>query len=220
MLKHSTPNSKHYAQGATLIEVLVSVFLMTFGVLGLMAAQIRSVAAISEAENRTIVAQAADNLSDSMQMNPEIYKIGSGSTLRIVRRYANYAKNTVTTVAMDGSKALPNPLWGNNWASTSASEKANITKAQLATDQLNHFEYALSQVPNATSMQYVICLDKANPADPTFNQDTGAITNANCSPSSSSAAVNQTVIKVVWAVRADREDAKAAIYTYQLRVPD
>lgn len=219
MSKHITPNSKYHAQGATLIEVLVSVFLLTFGVLGLMAAQIRSVAALSEAENRSIVAQAADNLSDSMQMNPEVIQLRSGTAdLKvIVRRYPNYVKTGAQTVAMDGSVKFPaNALWGN-WSSGGKQSQSNITKKALADYQIGLFEYALAQVPNATSMQYVICEDKKNPDEPAFDAN-GKITNPNCTPKSNDE--NQTVIKVVWATRAEREDAQAVVYTYQIRVPN
>lgn len=219
MSKHITPNSKYHAQGATLIEVLVSVFLLTFGVLGLMAAQIRSVAALSEAENRSIVAQAADNLSDSMQMNPEVIQLRSGTAdLKvIVRRYPNYVKTGAQTVAMDGSVKFPtDALWGD-WSSGGTQSKSNITKKALADYQIGLFEYALAQVPNATSMQYVICQDKKNPDEPVFDAN-GKITNPNCTPKSNDE--NQTVIKVVWATRAEREDAQAVVYTYQIRVPN
>ena len=52
---------KNKNRGSTLLEVIVSVFLLTFGILALMAAQLRSVSSVSEAENRTIVAQAAES---------------------------------------------------------------------------------------------------------------------------------------------------------------
>lgn len=219
MSKHITPNSKYHAQGATLIEVLVSVFLLTFGVLGLMAAQIRSVAALSEAENRSIVAQAADNLSDSMQMNPEVIQLsssGSADLKFIVRRYSKYVQSSAKNVPMDGSITFPDKsLWGN-WSGGKQS-KPNITKKALADYQIKLFEYALSQVPNATSMQYVICEDKKNPEEPVFDAN-GKITSPNCTPTPNSE--NQTVIKVVWATRAEREDAQAVVYTYQIRVPN
>ena len=55
------------AHGATILEVMISVLLLTFGVLALMAAQLRSVASLSEAENRSIVSQAAEALAEGMQ---------------------------------------------------------------------------------------------------------------------------------------------------------
>lgn len=65
--------SKSKVQGSTIIEVMVSVFLLTFGILALLMAQIRSVAGIGEAENRTLIAQAAESLAEGMQANPVDY---------------------------------------------------------------------------------------------------------------------------------------------------
>ena len=45
---------KKNIQGSTLVEVIVSVILLTLGLLALMATQLRSVSGLTEAENRSI----------------------------------------------------------------------------------------------------------------------------------------------------------------------
>ena len=61
---------KQKQQGSTLLEVLVSVFVLGFGLLALVSMQMKTVMTTREAENQTIVAQAADSLIESMLMNP------------------------------------------------------------------------------------------------------------------------------------------------------
>ena len=194
-------------QGSTLVEVMVSVFLLAFGVLGLMAAQIRSVAAISEAENRSIVAQAAENLADGMQINPEVVQIGSKA---VVRRYPDYL--TTQSITPNPTMTLPNPSWGSSWSATSS--VSDISKAALAKQQLNLFNYSLNQIPNASNLQYVICLDNSNPAEPTLN---GTTISGNCRPSNTSN--DKTVIKVMWTIQSENQKSTPPVYSYRMDVP-
>ena len=53
----------HLNRGSTLLEVLISVFIMAFGIMALMLAQLKSVGNVREAEMQTRVAQAVQNLS-------------------------------------------------------------------------------------------------------------------------------------------------------------
>ena len=52
---------KNKNRGSTLLEVIVSVFLLTFGILALMAAQLRSVSSVSEAENHCCSSRRISN---------------------------------------------------------------------------------------------------------------------------------------------------------------
>ena len=209
MMKNSNNISlnQHTMQGSTLVEVMVSVFLLAFGVLGLMAAQIRSVAAISEAENRSIVAQAAENLADGMQINPEVVQIGSKA---VVRRYPDYL--TTQSITPNPTMTLPNPSWGSSWSATSS--VSEISKAALAKQQLNLFNYSLNQIPNASNVQYVICLDNSNPAEPTMN---GTTISGNCRPSNTSN--DKTVIKVMWTIQSENQKSTPPVYSYRMDVP-
>ena len=209
MMKNSNNISlnQHTMQGSTLVEVMVSVFLLAFGVLGLMAAQIRSVAAISEAENRSIVAQAAENLADGMQINPEVVQIGSKA---VVRRYPDYL--TTQSITPNPTMTLPNPSWGSSWSATSS--VSDISKAALAKQQLNLFNYSLNQIPNASNVQYVICLDNSNPAEPTMN---GTTISGNCRPSNTSN--DKTVIQVMWTIPSENQKSTPPVYSYRMDVP-
>ena len=75
-------------QGATLIEVMVAIFVLAFGVLALMVAQLRSVSSVQEAENQTVVAQAAQTLMEGMLVNPVVSVVGGSAN----KDYAAYAK--------------------------------------------------------------------------------------------------------------------------------
>ena len=62
----------HLNRGSTLLEVLISVFIMAFGIMALMLAQLKSVGNVREAEMQTRVAQAVQNLSAGMLSHPDV----------------------------------------------------------------------------------------------------------------------------------------------------
>lgn len=206
-------NLQNKQTGATLVEVMVSVFLLTFGVLGLMAAQLRSVASLSEAENRNAVALAAENLADGMQMNPSVQRLATTNGLNVIRRYPEYIRGVKKVDPLNASvNTLPRPLTGGaNWTAPSG-KVDNITKAQVATNQLSIFEQGLTQLPNTVDIQYAICLDGGS-NEPTYNNGT---MNPNCRPANSGN--DKTVIKVLWVVRGDSPTSSPVVFTYQLHV--
>lgn len=209
-----TTRSFRQQRGTTLIEVIVSVFLLTFGVLGLMAAQIRSVASISEAESRSTVSQAAEMLAESMLSNPEVIKVGDYA----VRRYTNYTSNhDIKTVDMSAENTLPTPLWGTDWSSSSAQSVDAISKKTLAQKQIEMFEYILRQTPNADSIQYVVCEESNYPPRQAELNASGTL-QPNCSAAGSSN--SSTVIKVVWTTRPAKEGEKPNAYSYLLQVQE
>lgn len=211
MKKHSVQNAcrpKQAVKGATLLEVLVSVFLLTFGILGLMAAQLRSVSAVAESEAQSIVAQAAENLAEAMQSNPKLEKNGT-------RNYANYIKVANTL------KKVNKPASCDKVASAKDSKDAcnlrgpGVTKAQLITAQLGEFEYVLSQVPNVVEMRYVICLD--NPSK--IGNIAGIAGSINCNPTTNNSV---PVIKVVWTTQKqdDENPNSVVVHNYALAIPN
>jgi len=58
-----------YQQGATLIEILVSMFLLGIAVIGFVALQVRSVGVAGESVNRAQAMSIAQDLSDRMRAN-------------------------------------------------------------------------------------------------------------------------------------------------------
>ncbi|MCP2040298.1 type IV pilus modification protein PilV [Neisseria sp. HSC-16F19] len=123
MIKISTTSSpkRSQQQGATLIEALVAIFVLAFGVLALMAAQLRSVVSIQEAENQTIVATAAQTLMEGMLANPDL-SIGTtpGQT---VRTYERYKKGNLVTFCATAAV--------NTTYDTSALSKDQLAEYQL-----------------------------------------------------------------------------------------
>ena len=206
---------KQSVQGATLIEVLISVFLLTFGILGLMAAQLRSVSAVSESESRSIAAQAAENLAEAMQTNPKLNSKGERDfsdymTTPNEMKSAEVQKtctSTPTTIAADSKD--PCQLGSNS-----------MTKKQLATAQLGEFQHILQQMPNAVQIKYTVCLDNPKAIQ------SATLSKGNCAETNTTApkADRVPVIKVVWTTLVDKSSEDDGVpkqeeQSYYLVVP-
>ena len=194
------------AHGATILEVMISVLLLTFGVLALMAAQLRSVASLSEAENRSIVSQAAEALAEGMQANSSLEKVGSSYG----RTYTAYydRPDGVVTIGDDSHKAtVQNGLSGTG-----------LTKKQVADQHFAEFEYVLkTQLTNVNTLGYQICRDKAKPEAPTINNGQFE---GNCAPAKND--TDTHVIKVAWRMGNGKNDSSndnnTTAYSYMLEV--
>lgn len=207
---------KQSVQGATLIEVLISVFLLTFGILGLMAAQLRSVSAVSESESRSIAAQAAENLAEAMQINPRLNAKGerdfsdymnNPNEMKSATAQATCTASAVATISADSTS--PCQLGSDS-----------MTKQQLATAQLGEFQHILQQMPNAVQIKYTVCLD--NPK--TIKAAT--LSTGNCTETNATApkADRVPVIKVVWTTLVDKSSEDDGVpkqeeQSYYLVVP-
>ena len=87
-----------HQQGSTLIEILVSMFILALGLMALIAMQTRTSIGIKEAENQTIIAQATENLAENMLTNPVLgLNAGTittgGHGVTTTRDYSKYKKN-------------------------------------------------------------------------------------------------------------------------------
>ncbi|MBR6876471.1 MAG: type IV pilus modification protein PilV [Neisseriaceae bacterium] len=191
--------NKRYIQGATLVEVMVSVFVLTFGILALMLTQIRSVASIAQAENQTLIAQAAEALAEGMQVNPKLeFTGGVGSKSVLTVKYTNYDKGKVEIKGGAKFKKLSD-LKGNG-------------KEDLAKLQLGNFEAALQQLPDIEQIHYRICQDKETPDEPEM---TAAGFKDNCA---AGGFVNGAVIKVGWVMANASKQGEKTTFTYMLKV--
>ena len=194
------------ARGATILEVMISVLLLTFGVLALMAAQLRSVASLSEAENRSIVSQAAEALAEGMQANSSLEKVGSSYGRTYTAYYSG--STSVMTVGDDSQKTtVQNGLSGTG-----------LTKKQVADQHIAEFQYVLkTQLTNVNTLGYVICRDKAKPEAATY--DNGHFDDK-CAPANN--ATDTHVIKVVWRMGNGKNDSSndnnTTAYSYMLEV--
>lgn len=127
--------SKKKIQGATLLEVLVSVFIMAFGIMALMLAQLKSVGSVREAEMQTRVAQAAQNLAEGMLSNPDVRTKTEDPT-----QYTAYEKNANLNLT----------------GSTNISACAGVRAAVITCHQDN-FEADLRRaLPGASAIAYSI----------------------------------------------------------------
>ncbi|ULJ65230.1 type IV pilus modification protein PilV [Wielerella bovis] len=200
-------NSKKFSsrkgmQGATIVEVMVSVLLLTFGVLALMAAQIRSVASVTEAENRSIISQAAEALAEGMQINSTLSKQNVNGQQMYVHSYGNYKLGQVQRLTLKAGAGQPEPQ-----------KNVSLSKEDLAKQYLDEFEYVLqSQVPNVSNISYIICQDKDGADAPTMNN--AGVMDGRC------ASGRTTTIKVAWRMRGANgtENPESPVYTYTLQV--
>lgn len=207
MNNHSYSLSGTYAsrvQGSTLIEVVVAMFVLAFGLLALVAMQTRTHGSVREAEYTTRVAQLTSNLVEGMLANPDLAtNTGGGVALRQYSRYGNPANQ---------------PTSGCN---TSASLNGNATVSQddLARAQLCDLKTGLDRLPGAQASFAVCSGVNAAAADrPTT-----------LAPSCNIAAGTDTVVRVVWAYQTNAADASGLqtggtgdhiYYSYQARVTE
>lgn len=193
---------KNSQAGLTLLEVLVAMFVLAVGVLALLATQLRSVAAVREAEGQTIVSQITQNLIEGMLLNPTLSAQTSGS-------------GTAQTITGWTSKDYATYRRGNKKADDSCSDAFDndMNKDKLADAQLCQFEKDLKKALPESDIHYTVCQDDSGTA-PTLS---GGSFDGKCN---NSGAV--TMVKVAW-VAAEKENGNSAedtVYTFQARVAE
>ena len=186
---------KNKNRGSTLLEVIVSVFLLTFGILALMAAQLRSVSSVSEAENRTIVAQAAESLMEGMQAYPSGLERSGG---KLIKTYKAYEEDS------SSFKGSGQAAW-----------QGNVSNGNLAKWHLADFNNALdSKMNNISGYEWKVCPDIEQPKEPSIGNN-GKVSNWNCNSSGSGMA-----IKVAWTMKSEDKNNSSVSFSYVLRVTD
>lgn len=191
---------KKNIQGSTLVEVIVSVILLTLGLLALMATQLRSVSGLTEAENKSLVSQSTEALAESMLMNGTLVKTTGGNY------YHNYMSYITPPTPITASSTQPfSPTIGTEYA-----------KNSIKDEYKKQFEYELyknliePESSTVSSVFYTICLDENEPKQPTLDSS-GKSMNANCKSDGT-----YTTIKVVW--RSESTKDRFNDYSYVLRV--
>ena len=76
-LTRKTPPSRKGQRGSSLLEVLISILLMSFGMLALAGMQAYSVAAQKNAANRAIASALATELAEVIRLNPNGLSAGN-----------------------------------------------------------------------------------------------------------------------------------------------
>ena len=191
---------KKHIQGSTLVEVIVSVILLTLGLLALMATQLRSVSGLTEAENKSLVSQSTEALAESMLMNGTLVKTTGGNY------YHNYMSYITPPTPITASSTQPfSPTIGTEYA-----------KNSIKDEYKKQFEYELyknliePESSTVSSVFYTICLDENEPKQPTLDSS-GKSMNANCKSDGT-----YTTIKVAW--RSESTKDRFNDYSYVLRV--
>lgn len=189
--------------GLTLIEVLVSMFILAIGLLALLSVQLRSVSGVREAESQTIVAQISQNLIEDMLVNPTLSaqtQTGSDDTTGwTLKSYSSYYARSQTAAACT-------PQWSNN-----------MTKAQLATAQICQFKNSLAQALPETTVYFSICKDNSETAATIDN----GVFKDNCNNGG-----NTTFIKAAWVIDSEETptglntSGNGVVYSFQARVSD
>lgn len=175
---------KSQQQGSTLLEILVSVFVLGFGLLALVSMQMKTVMVSREAENQTIVAQATDSLIESMLMNPNLNMDASSTDKIMYRNFEEYRAN------MDGMDSSC-----NNDEALSTAATSGLSKKQLAEAHLCTFAKRVSQIPNTGKVYWNICMETPALAAAKPELDASTPPKVKCT---GGANATSTVFKVVW----------------------
>ncbi|MCP1660921.1 type IV pilus modification protein PilV [Neisseria perflava] len=193
--------------GMTLIEVLVAMFVLSIGVLALLAVQLRTASGVREAEGQTVVSQITQNLIEGMLINPTLSAAtdSSGSV-------TGWTDKSYTRYLTDSQAA----------ASCSPAYTTGMSKATLATAQICQFSNGLYAALPEAKVYFSICQDTSG-ATPTYAD--GSV-DFNCDGNSGT-----TVVKVAWLADMETSDDDTSnnnlsvsgnyvVYTYQARVAD
>ena len=167
---------KKNIQGSTLVEVIVSVILLTLGLLALMATQLRSVSGLTEAENKSLVSQSTEALAESMLMNGTLVKTSSGN---YYHSYASYL-------------TPPVPITGNI-TPFSPTTNTEYTKASIADEYKKQFESELYEnliKPESSTVSSVIYTLDSSGKNMITNCQSGG---------------TYTTIKVVWRSKSTKD---------------
>ncbi|EGV34810.1 type IV pilus modification protein PilV [Neisseria weaveri] len=221
---------KTQQQGMTLLEILIAMFVLTVGVLALLATQLQTVVAVREAEGQTIVAQAAQNLIEGMAINPVLCKKSISSCEKVmladdsddlIRRRndvndsphlqgsgkeypASYRQFGITTISNNNKTCSKNPK---------CQPISDMNKRQLLELHLARFEDTLSRgLPEATIF-YVICNDTSGVKP--------SIVNNAMIPNCKGGNTDPLTIKVAWQQNVERSDGSGKmVHSYQVRVAE
>ncbi|EGV38027.1 type IV pilus modification protein PilV [Neisseria weaveri] len=217
---------KTQQQGMTLLEILIAMFVLTVGVLALLATQLQTVVAVREAEGQTIVAQAAQNLIEGMAINPVLCKNSipgcedvmlPGDSDDLIRRRndAFRPQLKVNSKSETLSYRFSNPIKvrscsKNAWCKKN---KTDLNKRQILEDHLGKFEDTLFKGLPEADIYYIICNDKSG-VKPTINNN---VMQPNCN----GGAKDPISIKVAWQQNVERSDGSGkVVYSYQVRVAE
>lgn len=183
-------------RGSTLLEIIVSVFVLGFGLLALVSMQLRSVMMAREAENQTIIAQATDSLIESMTMNPNITNKQEAGVDLNLRDFESYTKN-FDTISQSKANCNQDAVLATNKA---ADLNSGLNKQEIADAHICGFVKRVNQIPNIQNLTMAICPNE------TIQASTGAPTLNAQNKIACGNGGNITVVKVIWTQEMDDDD--------------
>lgn len=186
-LKLHTRNTQ---KGSTLIEILVSMFILGLGVMAILATQMRTTVGLREAENMSYVTQATQNLAENMLTNPVLELSANGK--ETIKNYSAYNFNCSGT---ESRKDLSGSVTKENMVEQHKSEFCSDLKKNVL---------GLSQQNTSGEVKVQICHKSSPSADPLD------YTNMKCGETG-----NQTIIQVAWIMDAEKE-GEVNTYSYEL----
>lgn len=154
--------------GFTLVEILVTVLILSIGLLGLAGLQVRSMKGNHNAYLRTQATILAYDIIDRMRANPNAVKDGNGNVLP-GGQYEAKGAYTVTTSSSPYTVSTPS-------ATASCKTTAGCTVAEMASNDINEWRVNLATVlPGGVG---VVCQD----GDATRNDGSDSATHGCNSP--------------------------------------
>ncbi|MDO5687134.1 MAG: type IV pilus modification protein PilV [Neisseria sp.] len=134
--KQKTFQAASLQRGSTLIEILVSMFILALGIMALLSMQVRTAAGIKEAENMSIIAQATQNLAEGMAINPTLnYTAATGGVpSKTTKNYSAYGGECPASAAVSAASGV-------------------IERSDLVTNQRNQFCATIQAIPGVQSIK-------------------------------------------------------------------
>lgn len=91
-LRSKRTSNKFFQKGSTLIEAVVAIFVMSFGILALMLAQVNSVNVSINSANQSEVTRAVQNYVEEMRAKAKIsLKESNNNNSRVLMNFKNYS---------------------------------------------------------------------------------------------------------------------------------
>lgn len=146
--------SKKYSQcGSTLVEAIVAIFIMSFGVLALMLAQINSVNISINAANQTAVANAVQNYAEQMRAKAKTSvntkDVNNNSISYFYKDYSKFKTDDKTACASTLNIKLINSnvtdckITDDGEITVKWSEESNSSASSASSATISDFSYTL-----------------------------------------------------------------------------
>lgn len=182
--------SSHRARGFSLVEVLISIIVLSFGMLGMVGMQAAALQANREARLQSVAYQLAQELSEMMRGNKDVGLLATGNP------YLGDFRNTLAPVTANYCMTAENSSSSNgNCAGVAIADQTAIAQAQM-TEWLARAEQELS------GARVVVCFD----SEP---YDADGLPQWDCTAAAASATA-QPFIKIGWTLRSTNSAASPA----------